>query len=215
MWPRSLPCPLRHVADRCSSGGETGSRCRNASHLSPPAQRRGCTKPQQCCMLSSHTALILSPTSLLCPPSVGETGRPYCPSQGLLVLPTGLLLPHDCVSPALCAACWLSPAAQGCSAASLSRESWGKVSAAIQRRGRCREGCPGQPQHPATRPGLGARRAGGRAGGGKASGGVPAAVTLGMLLIPLCPRVITAGTADPLPPRAQGPATISGIQLGH
>lgn len=130
------------------------------------------------------------------------------------MLPTGLLLPHGCISLVLCAACWLSPAVQGCSAASLSRESWGKVSAAIQWWGRCGEGCPRQSQHPATRPGLGARRAGGRAGG-KASGGVPAAITLGMLLIPLCPRVITTETADPPLQRARGPATISGIQLGH
>lgn len=176
-----------------------------------------CTAPG----LHKTTAALLhaqqprSPNSVLPPPpKCGQNWETPLPLQGLLVLPTGLLLPHGCISPALCAACWLSPAVQGCSAASLSRESWGKVSAAIQRWGRCGRAARGSRSTQPPRPGLRARRAGGRAGG-KASGGVPAAITLGMLLIPLCPRVITTETADPLLRRARGPATISGIQLGH
>lgn len=82
---------LYSAADRCRSGGETGSRCMNTSHLSPPAQPRGCTKPQQhCCMLSSPTA---PPLSLLCLPSVGETGKPYCPSRGCWCSPQGCFCP--------------------------------------------------------------------------------------------------------------------------
>lgn len=91
MWLRSLPCPLRHVADQCRSGGETGSRCMNTSHLSPPAQPQGCTKPQQrCCMLSSPTAPTLSFLHL---PSVGETGKPHCPSRGCWCSPWGCFCP--------------------------------------------------------------------------------------------------------------------------